>query len=96
MSYKAIFIMAFAIALGTTVSCNKKENIEATTKQEGHNHKEGEAHKVTYECPMDCEKDKTYDKKGTCPVCKMELIEAKEETHKGHDHSKETHDGHNH
>ncbi len=26
-----------------------------------------------YQCPMDCEKRKTYDKEGNCPVCKMDL-----------------------
>ncbi|MES2590210.1 MAG: heavy metal-binding domain-containing protein [Bacteroidota bacterium] len=25
-----------------------------------------------YRCPMNCE-NKTYDKPGTCPVCKMDL-----------------------
>lgn len=25
-----------------------------------------------YKCPMNCE-NKTYDKAGTCPVCKMDL-----------------------
>jgi len=28
---------------------------------------------VEYQCPMDCEKGKTYDKEGSCPVCKMDL-----------------------
>lgn len=26
-----------------------------------------------YKCPMKCEKEKTYDKAGKCPVCKMSL-----------------------
>ena len=26
-----------------------------------------------YQCPMDCEKGKTYAKPGSCPVCKMDL-----------------------
>ena len=26
-----------------------------------------------YQCPMKCEKDKTYDKPGKCPVCGMAL-----------------------
>ena len=30
-----------------------------------------------YQCPMKCEAEKTYDKKGTCPVCKMDLKEVK-------------------
>lgn len=93
---KSILIIAFAIATFSTVSCNKKENTEATTGHEGHNHKEGEAQKLAYECPMDCEKGKTYDEKGTCPVCKMELIEAKAESHEGHDHETENHEGHDH
>jgi hypothetical protein len=31
------------------------------------------AQKVAYICPMDCEKGKTYDQPGQCPVCKMDL-----------------------
>src|SRR5687768_3215934 len=30
-------------------------------------------HKHSYRCPMDCEKGKTYDKEGRCPVCGMKL-----------------------
>lgn len=26
-----------------------------------------------YQCPMKCEKEKTYDKQGNCPVCGMKL-----------------------
>ena len=26
-----------------------------------------------YQCPMQCEGDKTYDKPGKCPVCGMDL-----------------------
>ena len=29
--------------------------------------------KIVYQCPMDCEKGKTYEEKGSCPVCKMDL-----------------------
>ena len=28
---------------------------------------------VKYQCPMQCEEEKTYAEEGTCPVCKMEL-----------------------
>ncbi len=31
------------------------------------------AQQVAYICPMDCEKGKTYNQPGTCPVCKMDL-----------------------
>ncbi len=41
-----------------------------------------------YKCPMDCEKGKTYEKEGKCPVCKMKLKKVSEETEKdeNHDH----------
>ena len=28
---------------------------------------------VVYQCPMDCENGKTYDKPGKCPICEMDL-----------------------
>ncbi|MBC7885392.1 MAG: hypothetical protein H7X99_07945 [Saprospiraceae bacterium] len=37
-----------------------------------------------YQCPMKCEGEKTYDKPGTCPVCKMDLKE--KDKHKDHKH----------
>ena len=48
----------------------------------GHDHgddahahsKEGDHEHITvYYCPMMCEGDKTYDKEGKCPECKMDL-----------------------
>ncbi|MFA5575045.1 MAG: heavy metal-binding domain-containing protein [Brumimicrobium sp.] len=30
---------------------------------------------VQYACPMDCEDGKVYDEAGTCPVCKMDLVD---------------------
>jgi protein SCO1 len=38
--------------------------------------KSGET-KTAYQCPMKCEGEKTYDKPGECPLCKMELKEVK-------------------
>lgn len=32
--------------------------------------------KVAYACPMQCEGEKTYDKTGSCPKCKMDLKKA--------------------
>ena len=56
-----------------------------------------------YKCPMDCEKGKTYDAKGQCPICKMNLkkVESKEDVHdEGHDtkkkHNHDEHAGHSH
>lgn len=33
-----------------------------------------------YQCPMECEGDKTYTVEGSCPVCKMDLKLTSEET----------------
>lgn len=79
--------MAFAIATVSVVSCDKKEKKEATTALEGHDHKEGDAHQLTYICPMDCEKGKTYSVIGKCPTCDMDLVEQKHKESDGHDHS---------
>jgi hypothetical protein len=35
---------------------------------------------MAYQCPMNCESGKTYDKAGICPVCKMDLKVNKSET----------------
>ena len=35
---------------------------------------ENTSSEVAYYCPMHCEGDKTYDKEGSCPVCKMDLV----------------------
>jgi len=41
---------------------------------------------AVYQCPMDCEKGKTYDKPGQCPVCKMDLKEKdSDDNHEDHD-----------
>ena len=54
------------------VSCksDKKDTrkIEVTSSDKHQNDKE-----VAYQCPMKCEKEKTYKKEGKCPVCKMKL-----------------------
>ncbi len=31
-----------------------------------------------FQCPMKCEGEKTYDKPGTCPDCKMDLEKVEE------------------
>ena len=87
---KKLFIvlsLLFAVAI-TTTSCKKeKKVIKAETT-------------VLYQCPMDCEKGKSYTEAGSCPVCKMDLKAKKPgntkevkkvETHKheGNDHGHE-------
>lgn len=45
-----------------------------------HTNKKEVTSKLTYQCPMKCEGEIRYDKKGTCPICKMDLqpLETKE------------------
>ncbi|WP_456378166.1 heavy metal-binding domain-containing protein [Lutibacter sp.] len=69
-------ILSFAV-LFTACKETKKEEAKDDVKiesHEGHNHDSEEmASKDVYQCPMNCEKGKTYDKEGSCPVCKMDL-----------------------
>lgn len=37
---------------------------------------------AVYQCPMDCEHGKTYQEKGSCPVCNMDLKPVAEKTEK--------------
>ncbi|MBK8242505.1 MAG: hypothetical protein IPK88_03695 [Saprospiraceae bacterium] len=88
-------MLLVALTFGMT-SCNNTEK-KTMTEQGKHNHIDGDNHETVYKCPMDCEKGKTYEKKGTCPVCKMELVEKEHSDHKegdGHDHKNG--DGHDH
>lgn len=75
-------IFSFAI-LFTACKETKKEEVKKEIKiesHEGHEHEEGEMISGVYQCPMDCEKGKTYEVTGTCPVCKMDLKEIFYET----------------
>ena len=68
---KIFFVFTAVITAGiVAVSCNNnasapKETATAETDTAAHAH--------SYRCPMNCEKGKTYDKEGTCPVCGMKL-----------------------
>lgn len=74
---KSILLVAaiFSVAvLFTSCKESKKEEVK-TESHEGHDH--GDDSKMAsadaFQCPMDCEKGKSYDKEGACPVCKMDL-----------------------
>ncbi|MEE4260313.1 MAG: heavy metal-binding domain-containing protein, partial [Bacteroidales bacterium] len=41
-----------------------------------------------YNCPMQCEGDKTYDAPGNCPVCNMKLVEVDDTYANHHEHKK--------
>ncbi len=49
-----------------------------------------------YQCPMDCEKGKTYDKAGKCPTCKMDITKVVKEEKTTKEHSHDAHEGHTH
>lgn len=57
MKFSKNILFLFVACISLT-SCNTKK----TSKDQ-----------VTYQCPMECEGDKTYDSQGSCPVCKMDL-----------------------
>lgn len=81
MIMKRLILVCLAVFSLTAISCKGEH-------KENNEHKEM-AMKDSYQCPMDCEKGKTYDKEGQCPVCEMDLkkMEAKSEAHgHGHDH----------
>ena len=78
---KLILSIAVVLVVGFTVtSCKSeaKKEIEEV-KEVVEETKQEEIAMATYQCPMKCEGDKTYDKPGQCPTCKMDLAEVKAE-----------------
>ncbi|WP_299527994.1 heavy metal-binding domain-containing protein [uncultured Lutibacter sp.] len=89
---KTIFVLTAIfsfVVLFTACKETKKEEVKEDVKiesHEGHDHGSEEMSTAdVYQCPMDCEKGKTYDEVGSCPVCKMDLkvksVDAKEMIH---------------
>ena len=63
---KKIIIPALLVFM---ISCGqKKEGSNNENKQDS-----TQVSAAVYQCPMDCEHGKTYDKPGQCPVCGMDL-----------------------
>lgn len=86
---KKVILSITVVALFVATSCKTetkkdKEPVKTEAKKE--------MAMEVYQCPMDCEKGKTYDEKGNCPVCKMDL----EKVEKHAKHNDEDHSGHNH
>src|SRR5210317_2175248 len=86
-----LFVGIFSIAI--LVSACKESKKEAE-KSELHEHEsqkhehDAMANAAVFQCPMDCEKGKTYGEKGNCPVCKMDL-KSKEGEHEEGKHEDE-------
>jgi hypothetical protein len=83
-----LFIAFITVAL-LFVSCKSDPKVENETA--------APIEEVAYYCPMDCERGKSYNAEGKCPVCEMTLVASTDtavDDHEGHDHS--DHGGHNH
>jgi hypothetical protein len=69
---KPLFNFSFVLVASLLITaCNNgasNESTTATTEQDT-----ADGHQHSYRCPMNCEKGKTYDKPGKCPVCGMNL-----------------------
>lgn len=74
-----VFVAIFSFTVFFT-ACNETKKEEAKEEinmenHEGHDHSSEKMASNVYQCPMDCEKGKTYEVAGSCPVCKMDLKE---------------------
>ena len=97
---KLVFAIAVVLTVGFTVtSCKseQKETKEVVKEAEDVVNKAETTETMalaTYQCPMKCEGDKTYNKPGQCPTCKMDLsiVKPKGEA-KEHDHEEGEQEG---
>ncbi|MFN0201998.1 MAG: heavy metal-binding domain-containing protein [Bacteroidia bacterium] len=68
---KFVFLLSLSACF---FACQQAEtNAHKTTDAPKQDSVKTEVAAAVYQCPMDCEKGKTYDKAGDCPVCKMAL-----------------------
>ncbi len=85
---KKLILMVAVVALVsfTATSCkkDKAEEVKSETEVVDEVKKEAQevlaSNDVLHQCPMDCEKGKSYTEAGKCPVCKMDLKEKKVDT----------------
>lgn len=75
--------LLFTLGSATFVACGEAAETHEH-EREGHDH-DGDEHATDYQCPMQCEGDKTYAEAGKCPKCKMDLEALAEHGHE-HDH----------
>ena len=84
---KIVMTLMMVFGLGLLFSsCEKPKKENGEEKQEAIKHDDqgqdvdvhehgDELAMTVYQCPMQCEGDKTYSEKGSCPVCEMDLKE---------------------
>lgn len=70
LKLKTVFLAIAGVLL--MAACNSNSS-ETSSKTDSTTVKDTTAHKHSYRCPMNCEKGKTYDKEGNCPICGMKL-----------------------
>lgn len=67
----SLAIMAISTAIFFAACSNNK--VDTKTETAIVDSATTSAHKHSFRCPMNCEKGKTYEKEGNCPVCGMKL-----------------------
>lgn len=93
---KLILMLCVCFSLAI-ISCKEtaketEAEVETEMSQENAANEADMAMAAEYQCPMDCEEGKTYDKEGTCPVCKMDLKKKESDSDQTHDEG--THENH--
>ena len=79
---KTLVVLAVLFSFAAiSISCKETKKEEVKIESEDTHANEGnEMVTAAYQCPMDCEKGKTYGETGNCPVCKMELRSLEKDT----------------
>ena len=90
-----VLVLSVAVLFTSCKDEHKKTEDTSATEVVAEKPEAKELAAVVYQCPMDCEHGKTYDKPGKCPVCKMEIkkVKATSATEKK---EVDEHAGHNH
>jgi len=90
---KSIFVLGLFFSVSVLFTSCKESKKEVNVDQtELGVEKADLALNDVYQCPMDCENGKTYDKPGKCPVCNMPLKKVEKETESDSDHDKHNHE----
>jgi len=86
MSKKTILALVVILTMGFTFTSCKTDKADTKTDAKEEVKSETASNDgVVYQCPMDCEKGKSYTEAGKCPECNMDLKEHKAgETHEDH------------
>ena len=87
LSISVVAMIVFTVASCKSDAKKDTEEVKIEVKKEVEETKEsGDMAKAKYQCPMKCEGEKTYDKPGQCPTCKMDLKKMEEPSEEEHKH----------